>query len=258
MRPRVGIVVPTLGKRIEYLTDCLASIREAGEAHICLVTPNSTLARELIQAGKVDQMVEDPGGGLAAAINFGISSLPKNIDFVNWLGDDDLLTKKSIYITRSALELDEELVMVFGSCLYIDALSNPIFLNRSGQWAVPLLRCGPDLIPQPGALFRRSAFEKVGGLATDLSWAFDFDLFIKLSKIGKIKFLNETLANFRWHSDSLSVSGRSQSALEASKVRRRSLPKTLRLISLLWEYPVRVATIVAANLVSHRIQRMTR
>jgi hypothetical protein len=120
------------------------------------------------------------------------------------------------------------------------------------------MRFGPDLIPQPGALFRRSSFKEVGGLSTDFSWAFDFDLFIKLSKIGKIKYINETLSKFRWHEGSLSVSGRTNSVLEASKVRVSHLPKSMRFASVIWEYPVRVSTVLAANLVTRRARRIIR
>jgi GT2 family glycosyltransferase len=140
--------------------------------------------------------------------------------------------------------------MVFGSCDYIDGKGHPIWTNSSGQWAVPLLRFGPDLIPQPGALFRRSTFEKVGGLRTDLGWAFDFDVLIRLSKAGKLRFINQTLAQFRWHPESLSVEHRRRSVAEASQVRVSHLPGLLRPISFIWEYPVRQATLVAGKRVT--------
>lgn len=252
----MGIVVPTLGKRPQYLTACLTSIRRSGSVYISLVTPKQLLGDEMLQVGLVDKVIADPGNGLAAAINLGIVSMPGQIEYVNWLGDDDLLTDNSIDLAAYELEIDPKTVMVFGSCLYIDENSNPIFLNKSGSWAVPLMRFGPDLIPQPGALFRRDAFNKVNGLSTDLNWAFDFDLFIKLTKTGKIRYLNQTLSNFRWHENSLSVSGRYQSALEASQVRKKYLPNSLKLVSALWEYPVQSATIIAANLVSRKVRKI--
>jgi GT2 family glycosyltransferase len=194
--------------------------------------------------------VVDPGEGLPAAINQGISELPSHVQFVNWLGDDDLLTKGSLETTAKVLENDTEAVMVFGACDYINGKGQIIWTNRSGQWAVPLLRFGPDLIPQPGALFRRSAFDNVGGLTTDLGWAFDFDLFIKLAKLGKLIYLNQTLAQFRWHPESLSVEHRKKSVAEASQVRVSHLPAFVRPISILWEYPVRQATLIAGKRVT--------
>jgi hypothetical protein len=45
-----------------------------------------------------------------------------------------------------------------------------------------------------------------------------------LSKVGRLSYLNETLADFRWHPDSLSVRRRADSVREASVVRRSHLP----------------------------------
>jgi GT2 family glycosyltransferase len=250
LNQRVGIVIPTLGNRPDYLEQCLRSIRAAGEAHVLLVAPTSFKSDALKSAGLLDSVVVDAGSGLAAAINQGIRALPSTVEFVNWLGDDDLLTVSSIVASSNALDENDQTVMAFGSCDYIDGEGQTVWANSSGQWAVPLLRFGPDLIPQPGALFRRAVFEKVGGLRTDLGWAFDFDLFIRLSKVGKLRFLNQTLAKFRWHPESLSVEHRKKSVAEASQVRVSHLPAFLRPISFLWEYPVQQATLIAGKRVT--------
>lgn len=254
MNQRVGIVVPTLGKRPDYLEQCLRSIRSAGEAHILLVAPGSFDSSALESSGLIDSAVVDPGGGLPAAINLGISELPSKVEYVNWLGDDDLLTKGSLETISRVLDQDSKAVMAFGSCQYIDSEGQTVWTNASGQWAVPLLRFGPDLIPQPGALFRRSAFEDLGGLRPELGWAFDFDLFIRLSKVGKLRFIEQTLAKFRWHPESLSVEHRKKSVAEASAVRVSHLPTLLRPFSFLWEYPVRQATLVAGRRVTAKAQ----
>lgn len=247
MIPRVGIVVPTLGQRPDYLEKCLNSIRAAGSSHIVLVAPTSFNSQPLQIKGLVDSLETDEGTGLAGAINKGIKSMPSSVDYVNWLGDDDLLTSGSLDSTAAILDSVKDAVMVFGACDYIDSDGGVVWSNRSGQWAVPLLRFGPDLIPQPGALFRRTAFEAACGLRTDLGWAFDFDLFIRLSKAGKLKYVNKTLAQFRWHPESLSVEHRKKSVAEASKVRVSHLPAWLRPASFLWEYPVRQATLIAGK-----------
>ena len=250
MNPQVGIVVPTLGKRPEYLTKCLTSIRQAGEAHVVLVAPSSFDSSQQKFAGLIDEHIVDPEKGLPEAINSGFASMPKEVTFLNWLGDDDLLRPDAIKVASESLEADSSLVMVFGSCDYIDPDGSLLWTNKSGQWAVPLLRFGPDLVPQPGALFRRDAFESVGGLDSKWDWAFDFDLFIKLSKKGKLKFIDETLSSFRWHSKSLSVEYRAKSVLEASEVRVSHLPYWLLPVSALWEFPVRQATLLAGRRVN--------
>jgi GT2 family glycosyltransferase len=208
--------------------------------------------------GLIDSVVLDSGGGLPAAINQGIRALPSPIEYVNWLGDDDLLTPRSLQTTSKALDENPKAVMSFGACDYIDGQGNKIWSNRSGQWAVPMLRFGPDLIPQPGALFRRSAFIRAAELRTDLGWAFDFDLFIRLAKLGKLIYLNQTLAQFRWHPESLSVEHRKKSVAEASQVRVSHLPSFVRPISFLWEYPVQQATLEAGKRVTAKAKTKAR
>ena len=250
MNSRVGIVVPTLGKRPDYLEKCLRSIRAAGEAHILIVAPASFDPSSVKSANLVDSVVLDEGEGLPAAINKGVRELPTGVEYVNWLGDDDLLTPDSLEISANELDSSKETLMVFGSCDYVDDSGIVIWTNKSGPWASPLLRFGPDLIPQPGALFRRSAFDAVGGLNNTLGWAFDFDLFIRLSKLGKLRFVDKTLSRFRWHPESLSVEFRKRSVDEASQVRISHLPAVLKPLSFLWEYPVQQATLIAGRRVT--------
>lgn len=251
-------MVPTLGQRPDYLEKCLSSIRAAGNAHIVLVAPSSFNSDNLRPKGLFDSQVADNGTGLPESISKGIGSFPNSVEYINWLGDDDLLTPDSLLITEQVLDSSPDSVMAFGACDYIDSQGYVVWKNKSGHWAVPLLRFGPDLIPQPGALFRRAAFEAVGGLRTDLGWAFDFDLFIRLSKAGQIRYIDRTLAQFRWHPESLSVEHRKKSVGEANQVRVSHLPPVLRPISFLWEYPVQQATLVAGNILTKRAQSKAR
>ena len=258
MNYKCGIVVPTLGLRNVFLVQCLQSIRNSGDCHIAVVAPKNVNLTVIVESGLIDQRIDDPGGGLAQAINHGLRNLPDSIEYFNWLGDDDLLHSQSLVQTSRYLDVHKDVVMVFGSCDYVDSHSNLLWNNKSGQWAVPLMRVGPCLVPQPGSLFRRGAFEELGGLNTSFNWAFDYEFFIRLSKKYKIRYLPETLASFRWHSDSLSVGGRKGSVAEASIVRKMHLPEKIRLFSFLWEIPVKVATEYAGYFVSRNAAKPKR
>jgi GT2 family glycosyltransferase len=255
MSKKVGIVVPTIGQRPEYLPLALKSIREAGNAYILLVGNKGFDASSFLAEGLIDQYLDEQDPGLAAKINYGFRSLPKDIRYINWLGDDDLLTKDSLKIALGRITREDSPVLIYGGCEYIDPAGKPIFTNKSGSWAVPLLRFGPQLIPQPGALYRRDAFEELGGLSQRFGWAFDFELFLSLSKKGKVAFVPEVLARFRWHPGSLSVSRRAESVKEASQVRVSHLPKLLKPVSFVWEYPVRIATYLAGIRVSKVLRK---
>lgn len=252
----VGVVVPTLGARPHYLRESLRSIRAAGSCFIVVVRPKDTSLGSDVES-TIDHVVDDPGVGLAAAINSGIGALPRSVLYATWLGDDDRLTPGSLATTLSEIE-ETSAVAVFGQCRYIDAEGTEVWLNRSGRWAPSLMLFGPQLVPQPGSLFRRSAFEAIGGLNEDLKWAFDLDMFLKLKKQpGGLRFINAPLAEFRWHPDSLTVGSRRGSVIEASQVRQRHLPGPLHSMSRLWEPLLRWGIFHAGSRLSDKLIRMS-
>ena len=246
----VGIVIPTLGARRSLLLASLQSIRNCGEVHICVVAPKSANFDDLISLGLVNQIVIDPMKGLPAAINVAISQLPSAVKYVNWLGDDDLLTPRSIEIALHHIN-EQTAEFVFGACEYIDIDGRVIGKNRSGRWAMWLLKYGPDLVPQPGALFSRSAFESVGGLNENLGWAFDLDLFLKFRKSVSWCYTPTRLAQYRWHSETLSTGRRNEMVREARRVRRNQLGLLARIMSPVWEVPTAVAVNFAGTVVNN-------
>jgi hypothetical protein len=235
----IGVVVPTLGQRADLLIESLKSIRSAGRSYVLLVAPRDYLSQYKSSIPSLfDSIIEDPGEGLAAAINIGIRSLPKDIEFTTWLGDDDLLKGSSLVELEKHIRFNSRISAAFGRCEFINASGKIFGKSRLGPLAVALLKFGPDFIPQPSSLFRRSHFDLVGGLDTSLKYAFDLDLFLKLADVGKIIYVNQFLAQYRWHPDSLSSANKADSRDEARLVRYRALPNFLKPMSGLWEIPM--------------------
>ena len=247
--------MPTMGTRPDFLRHALASIRSAGNATIHIVAPESTQLASVLDPNSYDAIVVDPGTGLSAAIDTGLRSFPHSVKYINWLGDDDLLTRGSLNHALSILSGNPGIALVYGGCEYIDSDGKSLWLNKSGSYAKYLMRCGPQLIPQPGSLMRRDAYEKIGGLNHNYKWAFDLDLLIRLSHTGKLQFTPQTLAKFRWHDGSLSVGGRNGSVAEASEIRMNSLPSPLKAFSPLWETPIRKVILQTGEKLSLRSAR---
>ncbi len=258
--PDVAIIVPTLATRLFYLEQALASIRAAStrRIHICIVGPFTPELIQVCERNGVEQFVSDPGKGLAHAINFATDQLPSSITMFNWLGDDDLLRPLSIELSRSRLLSDEMDSFVYGACDYIDQEGQILWTNKSGSYTRYLMRFGPQLIPQPGALMRKLAFDQIGGCDTRYKFAFDLDLFIRLSKIGNVTYIPTTLAAFRWHSDSLSVGGRRSSVDEASTIRINHLPRFLAPFSFIWEPIIRNIIFFAGVRMTRRSKKISK
>ena len=245
-----------MGTRPDLLRKSLASIAIAGNALVHVVAPASVHIDSILDPNSYDAIIVDPGKGLSAAIDAGLRSFPNSIEYINWIGDDDLLVENSLNQTAALLGSNPKTVLVYGGCEYIDVDGNRIWKNKSGKYASLLLHFGPQLIPQPGALIRRDAYTAVGGLNTSYKWAFDLDLLIRLKKVGTLQFVDTTLAKFRWHEGSLSVGGRKGSVNEASSIRRASLPRVLQIVSPLWEVPMKQAILAAGSRLNRKLKRI--
>ena len=255
-QPDCGIVIPTLGTRIDYLMECIQSIRNAGYTYICVVSPDQQLGKNLLDAGFVEQFVFQGGNGIANAVNIGFSELPDHIHFQSWLGDDDLLENDSMEIARQCLISNPLATAVYGKCRYIDTDGRTIGTNRTGSFASRILRFGPCLIPQPGSLIRRTSFVQIGGLDEFYECAFDLDMFIKLKSLGPVEYVDKKLASFRWHPNSKSVQQRNVSTAEASRIRKSHLPRSLQILSPLWEKPTKFLTLKAGNLLNFKSRKL--
>lgn len=251
--PRLGVVIPTTGERPQFLKRCIESIRDAGSAHISVVCPEHRIESLLMFGPLVDQWVCESSTGAALAINQGIAELPDHLEFVAWLGDDDLLERDSISSILS--RFTDQTSFVFGKCRYVDHFENTIFVNQSGAFATKLFRFGPNLAPQPGCVIRRSHWNAVGGLNPNLKWTFDLDLFLRLRSVGDARYIDRVVSSFRWHEGSLTAGQRRGSVKEASEVRRAHLPRTIKPLSFFWEPLVRFAIYYAGSIVTLRARR---
>ncbi len=257
---RVLIVIPTIGTRLVYLERCLESIRSQGlPVDITLVAPIRVEIQALADRFQA-LLLADPGS-LAGAINLGVSSAAPHHEFVNWLGDDDLLEPHTMPALISALDDHHGAVVAYGACRYIDENDVELWISKAGPWANRILKWGPDLIPQPGMLVRRSAWDAVGGIDESFRFAFDLDLLLKLQRIGSLIDIGMIVSSFRWHGDSLTVGDRTASLDESQEAKRRALSPTARRLAWLWEKPVRGATrLAAAEMVrrAHRVEARAR
>jgi GT2 family glycosyltransferase len=250
--PECVIVVPTLGTRLGYLEQALQSIRDKdAPVDVVVVTPESAdAARQL--AARFDARVVDDPGGLSAAVNAGLAEAGPAHRYGYWIGDDDLLVPGSISAAVACLSRCSDAAVAYGYCSYIDGRGHELWVSRAGKWAPRVLGWGPNLIPQPGMLFRLDDFWAVGGLDESLKYSMDLDLLLRLKSRGRLVDLGRPVSAFRWHADSLTVSDRRASLAESEAVKRRYLSPLGHRLSFLWERPVRVATMAAVRSLSRR------
>lgn len=253
--PRVLVVLPTLGTRNDTLSRALQSIdaqRAQVPLTVALVVPrDATEARALGEAhGAV--VVDDPGTGMAEAMNAG-RIVRTTEEYTIWLGDDDRYLSEGLATLVNLLDAHPHSPVAYGACVYVDSAGKPLWTSQAGVWARRLLGWGPNLIPHPAAMIRIDALDAVGGYDPRLRLVMDLDVFLKLKRLGKFSATTAPVAEFGWHSDSLTVSDRIASEREAADVKAQHLPAGLRPLRWVWEVPVALASRLAARRLNKRV-----
>lgn len=256
--PKLLVVLPTLGTRLDLLAEALDSCVEVGKRvplTLAVILPKgATKARALARKAGA-RIIDDPGTGMAAAVNAGLASATSERYYV-WVGDDDRLVASGIATLVDELEKDDRACVAHGKCDYITHSGSVIGTSGAGALARFVLPWGPNLIPHPGTIIRLSALRSIGFFDPALNYALDLDVFLKLRGMGTFVSRPVVSAQFRWHPESLTVADRRSSSREAMAIKRRHLPAWARPLSPLWHWPVAWASMIASELVSARARRL--
>lgn len=209
IQAEVGIVVPTLGERVDWLRDCIASIVrqiDSTRIKVVLVGPDSPNIRAIAELFDV-QVLFRPARGLSAAINEGFALL-SDCEFVTWLGDDDLLAPGSLLESVNAMRRKPTANFVYGNTRYIDKNGASIYSAPATSFAPIYMRWGKDFVPQPGSLLRGEAvFSETPPVDPQLRNAMDLDLFLRLSRPGRKSwsYINTEVSAYRLHDGAITA-----------------------------------------------------
>jgi glycosyltransferase involved in cell wall biosynthesis len=152
--------------------------------------------------GKLAYWTSEKDRGQADAIMKGFARSRGEV--LAWLNSDDCLAPSAARIAAEYLAADPSLGLVYGDRLHIDAKGNVIGINQGPSFYGRMLERNIT-IPQETAFFRRTVFEKAGGLDRELHFATDIDLWCRLQKITKFKHVPAFLGFFRSHPCAKSV-----------------------------------------------------
>ena len=241
-RCTVGIVVPTLGQRMDWLRQSILSITEqefSGKVVVAVVGSDPATQQELSDLDVEFIMETTPG--LSGAINTGWDHLRNRVDYWSWLGDDDLLSPQAIQLAADALSFTPRASFVYGRTRVIDESGRTLHRTLPTAIAPYYARFGKDYIPQPGSLLRVTALEALDHVLDDsLHNAMDLDLFLRLSAVGwhSWRYIPKELSAYRVHTGS--ITSRKGSNDESEAVRRRYQSKPLRRAARLTRVPRRL------------------
>jgi glycosyltransferase involved in cell wall biosynthesis len=204
--PRISVVTPSYNQG-RYLEAAIRSVldQDHPDVEYLIMDGGSTDGSVDIIRRYADRLafwVSAPDGGQSAAIATGFQRATG--DVLAWLNSDDIYLPGAFSRVARAFEEAPAVDFVYGARRIIDeqgrlirSFDPPTLLHKYyfafGQW-----------IPQECAFWRRSLYDRVGGVDPTLGFSLDFSLFIRMWGKGRFKKIDAELGALRSHAETKS------------------------------------------------------
>lgn len=218
--PWLSVIIPTFnGER--FLAETLESIRSqnvSGLEVIAIDDGSSDRTLEILQSFSqhlpLTILSEQHRGNWI--VNTNLALLRASGEYVCFLHQDDFWLPDRVEKLKALSEEFPQAVLLLHGSQFVDTESRTL-----GPWRCPFGKhkslLNPDyvfprLIVQnfiaiPAPIWKRDALSRVGPLDEKLWFTADWKLWLSLARIGPWAFIPETLASFRIHPDSQTITG---------------------------------------------------
>ena len=222
--PRITIVTPSFNQG-KYLEQTIRSVLEQGYPNLeyIVIDGGSTDGSvDIIRryANQLSYWHSAFDGGQADAIAQGFEMATGEIQ--GWLNSDDILLPNCLSTVARKFPEKGSGVALAGGLILIDEASCPISAGLPAgrrSWR-DMLIFGHG-VGQMSTFWSKKAFDNAGGVDKSLHYAFDYDLFIKLRRMGEFKIVNNYFAGFRRHPTQKGKTMRGFAISEAQLIRER-------------------------------------
>jgi glycosyltransferase involved in cell wall biosynthesis len=201
IQPKITVITPSYNQA-RYLERTITSVLSQGYERLeyfVLDGASSDGSVEIIKAysrylAHWESRADD---GQAAAIQHGMEL--GTGDVVCWLNSDDMLLPGALVEVARQYHASDW-VLLAGRTAIIDEHNRPTNLQVPMDRSIESMLTWGHGLAQMSTFYRSSAVARVGGINTSLSFAFDFDLFVRLKQHGRFQFTDRCLAAARLHS----------------------------------------------------------
>ncbi|NEM05923.1 glycosyltransferase [Geodermatophilus normandii] len=210
--PRVSAVLPCYNGA-QYLSEALHSVLEQTRPadEVIVVDDGSTDgSAELAESFGVT-VIRQANAGEGAARNRGLAAATG--DLVAWLDADDRWRPQHLAVVTGLLDRHPHVLGAFGAVERFGTNHGILLGHVPGEPAVVLLEAFSGWLHTTiASVTRRSALLAIGGFDESERYSVDFDLWLRLSRLGTFVATDEVTSEWRWHGDQQSASVHRQMA----------------------------------------------
>ena len=221
--PPISIVTPAYNQA-EFLPDTLNSVvaQEYPSLQHVVVDAMSSDATPAILAEYAPQyevkIIREADRGQSDGINKGMRAARGEV--VSWLNSDDFLAPGALFAVAKAFSENPDVVAVCGVGAKVDRNGRLRRHVPFREFKQRRLNTALEYV-QPATFYRRFAWESVGGLDINLHYAMDWDLLLKLSKVGRIVAIPDVVASYRDYDETKTATGGWPRMAEIAAIGRR-------------------------------------
>ena len=205
--PKVSIVTPSYNQA-QYLEEAIRSVLDQDYPNIeYLIVDGGSKDNSpaIIQkyADRLAWWVSEKDKGHADALNKGFSHATGEI--LAWMNSDDAYYPGAVAEAVAYLQEHPQVGMVYADADLIDITGRVAGKFASKQTSYRQMLRGSVHIPQATTFFRADLWRQIGPLDLTLFFSFDYDFWVRLSKVSELAYVPRLWAKFRIHEQGKSV-----------------------------------------------------
>jgi len=227
--PKITVVVPSFNQK-NYIDATLRSIIDQKYPNLELIVIDGGSkdgSVDVIRSYQnyITYWVSEPDGGQTCALIKGFNRSTGDIQC--WLNSDDLFQPNALREVAEYFVSHPKVDMVYGDTLWIDDQSRTIAPRREIPFNRSIWMYTYNYIPGMSSFWRKSIYDKVGGLSAEFDLSMDADLFIRFAEAGgKIKHVRRMWSCMRFYPEQ-----------KNRRLRDRTLAEDLRIRARYWGTP---------------------
>jgi glycosyltransferase involved in cell wall biosynthesis len=213
-RPIISCVMPVYNCE-KYLEESINSIlgQTFRDFEFIIINDGSTdSSPKIIEAMRlIDDrivLITQENKGITAAMNAGIAA--SRGELIARMDADDVAMRDRFQLQHDFLWKNPDVVLVGGVARSIDSLGKPAIGSDStgSRYSNTNLLCFPPKVAtalHPLIMVRADALKSIGGYSTKYLYAEDYEMFMRISVLGRIDQVDKRILDYRTHGKNTSV-----------------------------------------------------